>query len=164
MVTESIPTLKDIEAAIVSPNFISAGLYRSVYRIPGTKWVVKRDSTNGESNRAEYKAYLRYSPSMSRPNLRFPEMRMVGKYLIAEFIVGEQGSHMCWGGSVRKGNKHYYSRGCNRKDKCPNGKNCWARLTRQLSRRIPDIHYANVIVTREGVVYVIDIAGTCSFS
>ncbi len=159
MVTSTIPTVEEIQSAIRNDNFIGAGLYRQVYRIPGTKWVVKTDY-DGEANKREYQAYLRYAPSMSRPNLRFPEMRMVSNYLIAEFIEGEEGSHMCWSGSVYKDGKYYYSRGCSRKNRCPNGKNCWARITRQLSRRIPDIHYGNVLISKEGIVYVIDIAGT----
>ncbi len=158
-VVEAVPTLEEIQVIVSQyKNEIGSGCYRTVYRKGNSKWVVKVDS-QGIVNQREYDNYLSIRPSLSNPSLRLPEMHMVGRYLVAEYIDGKEGDRYCWDTSIdyfATGDyKAYYTKGC-RNDSCTQGDNCWAELTKEISRQIADIHYSNVMV-KDGIVYIIDL-------
>lgn len=159
MLTETLPTVAEIEAAIKVGNLVGAGIFRSVYRIRDTKWVVKVECYGEGVNQKEYETRERLAPSMTRENLRFPEMHMIGEYLIAEYVQGSSGDRECKGSHTYKNALCHYSKGCARKDygTCPDNGNCWAEITKEVSRVVADIHQNNVIITDDKIVYVIDL-------
>lgn len=158
MLTEDLPTEEQISnAAADRRNCVGNGMYRSVYQIPGTKWVVKIDwNDDNKANTREYNNYLKLKPSLTKPSVRLPEMYMVGQYLIAEFIKGARGSEGCWGSPEWINGKAHYVNGCV-DPKCEDGPDCWAELTKEVSKVVADLHYENVRVPEKGTVYLIDL-------
>lgn len=159
MLTAEIPTLSEIETAIKANVYVGAGVFRSVYRIPNTPWVVKVDY-DGKTNRKEYNNRERLAPSLTKDNVRFPEMHLVGKYLIAEYVQGRTGDPACKNNAdLKDGWRYHYSKGCARKDSgtCPENGECWAEATKEVSECIADVHQNNVIITEDKIVYVIDL-------
>ncbi len=159
MLTAEIPTLAEIELAIKANVYVGSGVFRSVYRIPNTRWVVKVDY-DGKTNRREYDNRERLAPSLTKDNVRFPEMHLVGKYLIAEYVKGHSGNLGCKNdATIKNGYRYHYNKGCARKAQgtCPENGECWAEATKEISECVADVHQNNVIVTDEKVVYVIDL-------
>lgn len=152
-----LPTLEEIKTICAQGHEIDGGAHRVVFRKPGSDWVIKVDYEKGKVNQREYDNYQRFSSTLSNERVKFPEMHMVGPYLVAEYIDGSHGNLDCWGNAQYREGKAHYVNGCDAGEACTAGELCWAELTREASQHIADLHYKNVKVTSESTVYVIDI-------
>lgn len=124
---------------------IGSGCFRTVFRVPGSRWVYKVDS-DGSVNAREYTTYLKYRPSL-QGNVKFPEMHLLPNgILAAEYIEGEIGEYECW-------NWKNGVIGCVRN--CI--EDCWAKRIEFLARAIRDLHYQNIRIQSDGTIYIIDL-------
>jgi len=146
-IADNLPSWAEAEKAFSSwGNVIGTGVYRTVYRLPGSKWVYKKDNVGGVVNRQEFTNYSRFRPSLI-PGVAFPEMHMVSETVIAcEYIEGSYGDQGCW--SANSHNVYL----CPRND----SSDCWANKLAFLAQSIKDLHYGNVKITSDGTIYVID--------
>lgn len=140
------PSVAEAVKAVCTGRLFPAGSYRDVYHLPGSKWVYKVDIphswTNRGGNKDEYAAYLELKDNL--PNsIKIPEMHLLDNgMLAAQFIDGESPSANC--------GRYYHD--------CQDQENCfWTEYGPSIHEVTRDGHFQNVIVSREGDVYVIDL-------
>lgn len=141
------PNLSRAIHAISFGNMIGEGSYRRVFRTPRGKWVYKVDYSEGArrigSNAYEWKTYQKFFNSETLPaNVRIPEMHYIsGGIIAAEYIKGIEPENDCY--------RDYHV------DLCPGVDKCWAEVVKNVG--IADIHYQNVLITKDGTIYIIDL-------
>lgn len=142
---EGLPTLRKARYAANNGSVVGEGSYRTVFRSRGSRWVYKfnvKPSTNLGSNAEEWKTYSRYKNEVLPDGVYFPEMHFLnGGVIAAEFIKGEHPENDCY--------REYHV------DSCPGLDKCWAERIKHV--KISDIHYQNVLITKTGEIYLIDL-------
>lgn len=147
-------TLEEIEVALSDADEIGSGAWRKVYRVPGSRWVIKVDSPEdyfpgGGDNAAEYAAYLELINSGLLTNtIRVPEMHFVGGYIVAEYVEGEHPENSCWPG--------FHT------ELCPGKDSCWRTEFVGCGFDSLDLHSNNIKITDDGSIYMIDLGGGVS--
>ena len=143
-----LPTVRKAAYAIKRGNKIGEGAYRAVYKTKSGKWVYKVNTGYGTgigSNGSEYATYVSVKNSVKLPDgVKLPEMHMVGEYIAAEYVDGEHPTNWCSPGPYG-----FHDNGC------PGVDTCWAAKVNDV--KINDLHPYNVMVTKDGTVYIIDL-------
>ncbi len=145
-----MPTLKEARRAMRNPSYkIGQGVDRQVYRVPGSRWVYKRDTYKGGAvNRAEYQAYIDHKDNLP-DGIAFPTMYMVNRNIIAaEYILNEVEEIADANSECDFGWHH-----------CRNEKACWVTPYENriiMAQVIVDYHGGNVRVN-DGKIYIIDL-------
>jgi hypothetical protein len=151
LLKEKVPTLEEIQAILSGADKIGEGSWRTVYRVPGSRWVIKVDTPedfygdddNGD-NAAEYVAYLELKNSgLLTDYIKIPEMHLIGEYIVAEYIEGEHPENSCWTG--------FHT------EYCPGTKNCWRTKFNDCGFHNHDLHSDNIKITDDDVIYIIDL-------
>ncbi len=142
-----VPTLRKARNAKRIGKMVGSGCFRKVFRTGSSKWAYKFDKSEGStgngSNYSEYQTYLAIKDSGRLPeSVRLPEMHLLeGNILAVEYVKGKHPDNWC--------DPDYHVSRCPGKDKC------WAgRFQRSPIR---DMHNQNVILTKDGTLYLIDL-------
>lgn len=128
-------------------NIIGSGAYREVYRADDSEWCFKVDLRKSlfGGNQSEWETYLQvYNAPWLNDGLRIPEMHMLSNGILAVRYI--EGTHP--DKRIRcVPETHRYN--------CI-GEDCWAyRVTNYVT--INDIHPANLIMTADKILYIIDL-------
>lgn len=153
LLTETRPSVEEAAVAFSGGFKIGAGMYRSVYHIPGSGWVYKiLHNATSSSNEDEYASYVRLSEMKKRGEISFsvPETVLLSSGVIAQrFVEGEHPSDNC--------TMTYAGYTCDCAE-LYGFSECWYKATAILV----DNHEMNVIITTDGDgghdVYMIDLA------
>ena len=153
MVDSDAPSLAEALAAMRNKKHcIGAGIDRRVYRLPGSRWVYKRNHSEREVNQAEYKAYLKFKDKLPC-GVAMPKMVMVTENIIAaEFVENEVDS-------IAPADSNCDFGWCLCSDEGKQEKDCWTHYWRNMLQDagvIEDIHGGNVRI-KNGVAYIIDL-------
>ncbi len=142
---EGLPTLRKARYAAQHGRVVGEGAYRIVYRSKRGKWVYKfnlRPSKKLGSNAEEWKTYLKHKDTELPKGVYFPEMYMLnGGIIAAQFIKGRHPENECY--------RDYHT------DDCPGIDKCWAERIKYV--KVSDVHYANVLITKDGDIYLVDL-------
>jgi hypothetical protein len=152
METTEIPTTRKAKYAISKGNLIGEGAFRNVYRTGKSQWVYKVD--NGDwtadyhgTNSAEMTNYKKIRAMLTENGkVRVPEMRLIGKDIIAaEYVNGEFPAYC-------------ESYRCECKESELFDGRCWIDVVKQaVNRELFDIHAGNVKIAPDGTIYIIDL-------
>jgi RIO-like serine/threonine protein kinase len=151
MLTKVRPSLDEGMQAIGDLRYeIGSGCSRTVYRIPGSPWVYKEDtSSNCDQNETEFANYniMKYSLPIG---IYLPEMHMVGNNILAaEFIDGKHPVGLdCYTGFHAKN-----CRNTEREEWC-----FWTHHAEAVDSVIGDSHSYNVKISTDGRIYILDLA------
>lgn len=147
-----LPSVEESEHARTYGEMIGQGAFRSVYRIPGSKWAYKFDRDDEEcwfedrsGNAKEIKNYERYKDQLPA-NVSFPEMSLLENGAIAvEFVNGYVAAK-----------SHSGYRDC----LCPSHglPDCWRNIIAPMEDVLEDLNSRNVMIAEGGKrVYIVDI-------
>ncbi len=139
------PSVKEADRAKKEGKLIGTGAYRKVYRPGDSPWVYKFNNYAGtrSGNREEYTRYLRLKSKFPKKNIYLPEMQIFDNgVLAAQYIEGKHPFATCYPFI----------------HECKNEKSCFWTYYDFVEDIIGDAHSENVIVTKSGHVYLIDLA------
>ncbi len=153
---EDIPSLEEAVYAKRMHYRIGSGAYRTVYRIPGSRWVYKFEFFYEHEyvNVEEFNNFKKYKDSFSSKEIGFPEFVLLNNEVIAaEYIEGTLAIDFC---KPFRGPCACTSFGLS---------NCWQELVRAIKRKIPDLHGRNVKYSSlHKKLFLIDIGSSASIS
>ena len=143
-----LPSVEEAQYARRYGERIGVGAYRTVYRLPGSKWAYKFESNNYWSSGANNREMFNYRTRRGTlpEEIDFPEMHMLSDGTIAaEFVNGTlaREAHTGYG----------YNMVCN----CESLRavKCWQKAVDVLNMQ--DLHGRNVMIRKDGKIMIIDI-------
>ncbi len=134
-----------IEYARKHGKLIGVGSCREVYKTPRGKYVYKFDRPDSPwyatgLNIHEYHTYQNLIKNYTLPDgVKLPKMKLIDGVLVAEYIKGKHPEGLC----------------CDSGHYCGDESKCWSSKLKGLPLR--DMHRYNVIVTKDGTLYLIDL-------
>lgn len=141
---EGLPTERKAMYAIYHGKVVGEGSYRKVFRTGRSRWVYKVDTTRESvgSNSYEWQTYLEYCNAKLAKGVKIPEMHLIdGNIIACEYIKGKHPKNECY--------RDYHV------EECPGEDNCWAEKVKNI--KIADIHFQNVLISKDGTIYIIDL-------
>jgi hypothetical protein len=140
-----VPSIENANYALEHGKCIGIGSFRQVYHLTGSKWVYKFERGNEGTNHEEYCNSIRYANQLPE-NVFIPEMVMLSNGVIAaELITGILVSSLHYGWDDDCSCKEY------------NLAVCYQQYIEPMTSKVFDLSGSNVILTREGKVYLIDL-------
>lgn len=147
-----VPSLDEAQAARYYGEQIGRGAYRTVYRLPGSRWVYKFQNDgwayNTDSNAHEFHNYSTKRETLPQ-GVDFPEMHLLGNVIAAEYVDGVLAMNAHESTWKRDG----YTNICN----CESHRasQCWQKAISTINMK--DLHGRNVMIRKDGKILIIDI-------
>lgn len=140
------PTAGTVRYVKTVGALIGEGAYRKVFKTKRGKWVVKEDkcpTANNGTNSHEYETYLKLRKSDLPEGVKLPEMHLINGHIVAEFIDGHHPASSCTG--------DWHS------SYCEDPKTCYSNRFLGWNVQVRDLHTENMLIGKDGNVYLIDI-------